>query len=566
MKAFWGIALLAIVISSKAQTNGAYYRVNFVNKSGSPYSVNEPEQFLSQRAIERRNKMGIAVNESDIPVVQAYLDGIKATGASIINTSKWFNSATIFVTDTSVINSITSLDYVISVDKTKPWLPQRKKKPMKSGTQSLSTNVFSLSAQVLLGKHFQYFSKRILTDYGNGFNQANMIGVDYLHNNGFKGEGMVIAVLDAGFYHVNTLHMFDSLRSTGRILGYYDFVMPGNNLFEESTHGMQVLSTMGGNIPGLLVGTAPHASYWLLRSEDAGSEYVIEEDNWIAAAEFADSVGADVINSSLGYTDFDDIVSSHTYEQLDGNTTRVTRGADMAASKGILVVNSAGNSGNDSWLHIGAPADADSILTIGAVDSYGNFASFSSHGPSYDGQVKPTVAAQGQGTYVVSTSDGVYPGNGTSFSSPVLAGAVTCLWQANPTLSNMEVIEVVKKSGSQFANPDSLLGYGIPNMAVAHMISGGVSIEQNTSENKLLVNPNPFTSEIDMIVYATKSMTATISLIDGNGKDVFTREDIALKSGYNYTLLEIPSSIPSGMYILGIKTSSWKTSTKLIKN
>ncbi len=262
---------------------------------------------------------------------------------------------------------------------------------------------------------------------------------------------------------------------------------------------MSVLSTMAGNVPGLLVGTAPGASYWLLRSEDAGSEYVVEEDNWIAAAEYADSVGADVINSSLGYTDYDDNNQSYTYADMDGNTARVTRGADIAASKGILVVNSAGNSGNNFWRYIGAPADADSIITVGAVNSLGIIASFSSLGPTSDGRVKPTVCGQGEGTYVVSSADGVYPGNGTSFSSPVMAGAVTCLWQANPSFNNMELIDAIKRSASRYSSPDSLYGYGIPNMAVAHMVLSGQELPTSDNENFMMANPNPFTEEIDVI-------------------------------------------------------------------
>jgi hypothetical protein len=360
--------------------------------------------------------------------------------------------------------------------------------------------------------------------------------------------------------------MFDSLHNSARLLGHKDFVNPGNNLFEESTHGMSVLSTMAGNVPGSLVGTAPHASYWLLRSEDASSEYVIEEDNWVAAAEFADSVGADVINSSLGYTRFDDPATSHTYNQMDGNTCRVSRGADIAASKGILVVNSAGNSGNDSWRYISAPADADSILTIGAVDSYGNIAYFSSLGPSADGQVKPTVCAQGQGTFVVSSSDGVYPGNGTSFSSPVMAGAVACLWQANPTFNNMQVIESIKQSSSRYSMPDSMYGYGVPSLVIAHMILSGGEFEQPGNNNSLMANPNPFSEEIDLVMYVSAGMTANIQLSDNNGKIVWSTENYSLKHGYNYLLVNNLSKLASGVYILRVNSDTWAESTKLIKN
>jgi hypothetical protein len=568
MKLITSIVLIFFcIVSAEAQTYGAMYRVQFANKNGSPYSVNSPQAFLSQRAIDRRTHQGISITDNDIPVNQTYLDGVSATGAIIFNKSKWFNTAVILVTDTSIIPTIEALSYVSGVEKIKPWLQQKKKKTKERGGNSFDGLLEAgINASIEALESNNNLHQRILLDYGNGFNQANMLGVDYLHGLGYMGEGMVIAVLDAGFYHVDQLSMFDSLHNSARLLGHKDFVNPGNNLFEESTHGMSVLSTMAGNVPGSLVGTAPHASYWLLRSEDASSEYVIEEDNWVAAAEFADSVGADVINSSLGYTRFDDPATSHTYDQMDGNTCRVSRGADIAASKGILVVNSAGNSGNDSWRYISAPADADSILTIGAVDSYGNIAYFSSLGPSADGQVKPTVCAQGQGTFVVSSSDGVYPGNGTSFSSPVMAGAVACLWQANPTFNNMQVIESIKQSSSRYSMPDSMYGYGVPSLVIAHMILSGGEFEQPGNNNSLMANPNPFSEEIDLVMYVSAGMTANIQLSDNNGKIVWSTKNYSLKHGYNYLLVNNLSKLASGVYILRVNSDTWAESTKLIKN
>ena len=376
---------------------------------------------------------------------------------------------------------------------------------------------------------------------------------------------MVIAVLDAGFYRVDSLDMFDSLRLQNRLLGTVDFVKPGNNVFKESTHGMGVLSTMAGNVPGLLVGTAPKASYWLLRSEDAGSEFIIEEDNWIAAAEFADSVGADVINSSLGYTRFDLPEQSHTYQQLDGNTTRISRGADIAAKKGILVVNSAGNSGNDSWHYIGAPADADSILTVGAVDANGLIASFSSFGYSADNQVKPSVCAQGQGTYVVSVSDGTYPGNGTSFSSPVMAGAVTCLWQANRNFNNMQIIDAVIRSANQYNNPDSSYGYGIPNLALAHLILSGSNPLSNNKE-EVAIFPNPFDNELDCFFSSNENAKANIEIHDLQGKKVFIRENIKVFNGNNHLFINNLDPLSKGNYIIRITLPNKVITKQIVKN
>jgi len=561
---FFFLPLILTTLFAQSQTSGAMYRVEFTDKNNSPYSIGNPQEFLTQRAIDRRTRMDIPINQSDIPVVQNYLNGIAAKGAVIHNCSRWFNSATVFVSDTSVIPSIQALSYVAAVVKIKPYLEIRKNKPFKEGTQYTFENPGQGSDNKV--QQSILLEKAPIIDYGHGFNQANMIGADYLHRLGYKGDHMVIAILDAGFYHVNTLSMFDSLRNDGRLLGYKDFVLPGNNLFEESNHGMAVASTIVGNVPGTLVGTAPHSSVWLLRSEDASSEYIVEEDNWIAAAEFADSVGADVINSSLGYTDFDDDSQSHTYAMMDGNTTRITRGADIAASKGILIVNSAGNSGNDSWHYIGAPADADSIITVGAVDKAGNFASFSSFGPSSDQQIKPTVCAQGEGPYVVSTSDGVYPSNGTSFSSPIMAGAVTCLWQANPTLSNMEIIDMVKQSGSHFTKPDSMFGYGIPSMVIAHMLASGNQFVRPDSGNLLMANPNPFNAEIDVVVLSESSMVVQLSMVNNSGKIHWSADNYQLKPGYNYLLISNLAKLSSGLYFLRVQSDVWSDTIKLLKN
>jgi serine protease AprX len=316
------------------------------------------------------------------------------------------------------------------------------------------------------------------------------------------------------------------------------------------------------------VGTAPKAFYWLLRSEDTGSEFPIEEDNWIAAAEFADSVGADVINSSLGYTVFDDDNMSHTYEQMDGNTCRVTIGADLAVSKGMIVVNSAGNSGNDNWKYVGAPADGDSVLAIGAVDASGNYASFSSIGPTYDGRTKPDVVAQGQDTYVVSSDGNVNTSNGTSFASPVLAGLVTCLWQANPNKKNTDIIDAIKKSASQYNTPDKYLGYGIPNFPVAHKILSGFTAYNKPGENSFNLYPNPFSSELMVILNVLNIDNANIEIIDLKGKLVYTKENIVLYKGCNYILIDNLDKLIKGTYIVRVRTtiSGTSFSHKLIKS
>lgn len=566
------LTLLFIVLTMSgaiwAQSPGARYRIQFTDKHNSPYSLSNPQAYLSARAIQRRTNQGISINESDLPVNPAYIDSIVSRGAVVLNKSKWLNSATVLIADSTDIPQIEALTFVSSVQKTNPYATKSKHK--RGGGNAFEEIVFPVSnnySDMLVSSNYKNEAFKIQYDYGQGLNQASMLGVDYLHSMGFNGQGMIIAVLDAGFYHVNVITLFDSLRNSGRLLGVRDFVNPmSGDPFEESTHGMAVLSTMAANSPGLLVGTAPGASYWLLRSEDAGSEYIIEEDNWIAAAEFADSVGADVINSSLGYTDFDDGVLSHTYQDLDGNTARATRGADIAASKGILVVNSAGNSGNDPWRYIGVPSDADSVLAVGAVDQYGVYASFSSIGPSADGRVKPNVTAQGLGTWVGSVSGDVYPGSGTSFSSPVMAGAVTCLWQANPTFNNMQIIDALQRSANQYSNPDSLYGYGIPNLAIAHMVLSGQTIEKPVDNNLVMVNPNPFEDGLDLIVYSSAVQTIKVELLDASGRVVFSKENQRQIIGYNYIMISGLGSLGSGFYVVRVSGTDWTVSNKILKN
>jgi subtilisin family serine protease len=305
-----------------------------------------------------------------------------------------------------------------------------------------------------------------VSDYGDAYNQLEMLGGNKLHREGYTGEGMTIAVIDAGFYKVDELAVFSDLQN--QILSTYDFVDGNSNVYDDHTHGMMVLSTMGGK--GEMTGTAPEANYILLRTEDVFSENLIEEYMWVCAAEYADSAGADIINSSLGYTTFDDALQNHTYEDMDGETAPISIGAGIAFSKGIIVVNSAGNSGNSSWNFIGAPADNFDVLSVGAVDENEEFASFSSYGPNADGALKPNVVAQGKNTVIISSSDTVRTGSGTSFSSPITAGMVACLWGAQPNQTPETVKDAIYKSADRYLNPDNQFGYGVPDYFSAYQI------------------------------------------------------------------------------------------------
>ncbi len=519
------LSTLALLLSTLTFTQVApdKYWVKFTDKNNSPYSIDNPLQFLSQRAIDRRLKQNIPVVENDIPVNQSYIDSVKAAGATVLTVSKWFNSVTVYAADQSIIDIINSYSFVLSTQKIGQGISSTETKPFfenesfdtivkpNTGIKSLLSNVY---------------------DYGQALNQIQMLNGDSLHNLGYDGDGIVIAVLDAGFLNVNSLSAFDSLWNNGQILGWRDFVSPQNpNIFNSHYHGCMVLSTMGANLPGQMVGTSPKASFWLLRTEDAATEYLIEELNWVSGAEFADSLGADVINSSLGYTEFDDPSQNHTYADMDGNTTTITIGADIAASKGILVCNSAGNSGGSAWQYIGAPADGDSVFSIGAVTASGSYASFSSTGPTSDGRLKPNVVAQGSGSTIISPWSGnVSSGSGTSFSSPITAGMVACLRQANPAKSNIEIMTAVEQSSSLYTNPTQQMGYGIPDYVLA---------------NTILSTPDTLNVQLQLKVFLEGAY-------NGTGMDTQLNSLIPLQQPYNqppfnYQGDESVTEIPEGV-------------------
>lgn len=532
-----------------------YYRfaVYFTDKGiNSPYSIENPSQFLSQRAIERRARYNIAITEADIPVYPAYLNGIASISSDIkiVNRSRWFNFAMIGTYDSSLVTAIQVLPYVSEVTLlyrgSYPLKPNQGAAPT-SGTKSVGGDISSLN-------------------YGSAKIQNEMIGVDYLHRKGYLGQDMHIAVLDAGFKNVNLIQAFDHLRNDQRILGTWDFVANDSSVYEDNSHGTNVLSCMAAFIDGKMLGTAPLASYWLLRTEDAATETIIEEYNWLCGAEFADSVGADLINSSLGYTTFDGGIGDHTYADLNGNTAIATKAADIAAGKGILVVNSAGNSGNSGWKYIGVPADGDSVLAVGAVRSDREKAGFSSFGPSADGRIKPNVAAMGQGSIVVGTMGEITPANGTSFSGPIMCGAVACFWQKYRDSNNMEIIRKVEKSASLFSSPNDALGYGIPNFGVADMIMSQVNFEDYFLNQELKIYPNP-TGENTLYVdyYAQYSEPILLQIHNAKGKRIYSQEIQVHQKTFNTFTIAIENRFSNGIYTLTIHSSSHTFSAKFVK-
>ena len=401
---------------------------------------------------------------------------------------------------------------------------------------------------------------QVATDfnYGNTANQIEMIKGDYLHQQGFTGAGMQIAVIDAGFPNVNTLAAFQRIRDNNQILGGYDFVDRSTNFYSGHNHGTNVLSDIAGYIDGQFVGTAPDASYYLFRTEDAANEVPLEESLWVEAAERADSLGVDVINTSLGYTTFDNSNYNYSYADMNGTTAFITRGAEIGVSRGMILVNSAGNSGNDSWKYIGAPADAPSVFSVGAVNATKTIASFSSFGPTADNRVKPDVLAHGQNVYVIDHVSG-FPktSNGTSFSSPIMTGVVACFWQAFPNANNTEIMQRIRESADRYSNPHEQYGYGIPNFQNAY--NAVLNIDKEKFINGVSVYPNPLNNRFS--IQATKTIDITslsIQIYNVIGKKVFEKK--SLKSN----TIDV-SSLKSGIYILKIMNETQHKTIKLVK-
>jgi len=455
------------------------YLVYFRDKAASPYSVSQPQAFLSARSVQRRTKQGIAVKPRDLPVNPAYVAQVRAVpGVQVWYTSRWLNAAVVMC-DASVLPTVLALPCV----RTSGALnrPATQPTPVKLEPEEPITALSRTSGTP--------------ADYGIAFGQADMLGAVAMHDAGFRGEGMQIAVFDAGFPGVNTTTPFASLLADGRVASTFNFVDKNTNVYLRDGHGTNCLSTMAANQTGTFIGTAPKATYRLCITEDTGSENPIEEANWLLAAEYADSCGVDVISSSLGYTTFDNPALSHTYADMNGRNTIAAQAATVAARVGMLVVNAAGNDGNGGWRYIGAPADADSIISVASVSAALTRSGFSSYGPSADGRIKPDLAAQGGSAAIVSTSGTPVRGNGTSFACPILAGMAAGFWQANPGLTAQQVISYLKQSATQAKAPDNSLGWGIPNFAKANELANPFVPLTDIS-----IYPNPLADGQDLLL------------------------------------------------------------------
>ena len=497
MKRVFLFLLTSFFVISESQAQLTRYLVKFKNKGGTPFTINNPIQYLSQRAIDRRTKYGIAIDSTDLPVTPSYITQIKnVPNVTLLNVSKWANAVTIQTTDPNAITSINGFSFV----QGSIGIGGRFASPVSINKYNNAESLSTLSTARTEGTLSDYYN------YGaSSFNEIHLHNAEFLHNIGLRGQGMQIAMLDNGFnnYTAANFDAFDSINTNNQVLGTWDFVANNSNVSDDGNHGMSCFSIIAANIPGQFIGKAPKANFWLYQTEDNSSEYPIEEFNWACGAERADSSGTDIISSSLGYgIQFSGGIPDYPRSFFDGNTTISAQAADLAAKKGILVFIAAGNEGNNPSFHfILTPADADSAVTVGAVDVNGVVGGLSSYGPSADGQIKPDVASVGINARIETNTGSVGFGNGTSFACPNMAGMGTCLWQGFPEFNNMKIVKAIQKAGSIFSNPDDRIGYGIPNIKTAFANLLVDFATSNATINTCNVTLNWTSKDVDAMKY-----------------------------------------------------------------
>ena len=538
MKKLLLVVAILCIQQSFAQNQDAW--VIFADKENVEASLADPILIMTQEAIDRKTLQGTPIDERDVPINENYVTQIKnASGITVLSKSKWMNCVYI-IGSQSNIEALLDLPFVTNVEYADTSLNLFPGAPIE--------NKFALEEA----------NQRINYNYGSAANQIEMLSGDYLHELDYTGEGMIVAVLDAGFPSIDTNPGFQKMRDENRILGTYDFEARTENVDGTSSHGFNTSSDIGGFLQDEFVGTAPQASFYFFVTEYTPTETPAEEAWWVEALERSDSLGVDVVNTSLGYRVFDNPNYDYSYEDLNGQTTFSARGANIAFDKGMILVTSAGNGGNTSFPTVGTPGDSPGTLTVGAVSSNGNYASFSSIGPTVDGRIKPDVMAQGASAAVISTSGGVDFSSGTSFSSPIMAGVVTCLWQARLQTPNGTIMQIVRESANLYNNPTDEMGYGIPNFEDAYAALQQLGLEDEFLMSNFALYPNPVTSKIN-ISFPEEISNATFTIYSILGNKVLSTE---ISRSLNSVNME---ALNSGMYIASINSNNKQISFKIIK-
>ena len=532
------LLLLAFLVSSASFSQEDAW-VYFNDKPNAQFYLDNPLEMLSQRALDRRNAQGISLVLNDVPVHQPYIDAIiSQVGIEVKAKSKWLNCL-------HVRGSIEAIQGLISLNFVSQVI---------FANDSLNAKNFNFSQNSSINKNLDV---QATFPYGNSANQIEMLNGHLLHQQNFTGTGKIIAVLDSGFINVDTATPFQRLFTNNLILGGYNYVSRNENVYSLHNHGTLVLSCMAGFVQDELVGTAPDANYYLYVTEDVTSENPVEESNWVEAAEEADRVGVDIITSSLGYFGYDNPSYSHTYSDMTGDANFASKGANIAFSKGIVVVASAGNDGASGEPHVGVPAEATNVLAIGAVKFDESYATFSSIGPSFDNRIKPDLMAQGQSVKIANTSGNVVNGSGTSFSGPIMAGMIASFWQAVPTLTNQQVVAFVKQSADRFLTPNEQFGYGIPDFQLA-LNNALLSVNENVKYD-FVVYPNPVTTNFS-IRFPNNLVDVNLVLYNNLGQVILEKNNLISDENINL------ESLNSGIYFYKIASANGVHSGKLLKN
>lgn len=540
------ITLLLIVGVAYSQIAPDRYWVQFTDKNNTPYSIDRPEEFLSERSIQRRIKYGVALDEKDIPVNPSYIEAVENAGATILNPSKWLNGVTIETNSESVLNAIEKLPFV---KKTRALHDEPLKQMIKNESFMYEMNAESVVDMDVVRGH-----------YGKAQTQIELLNGIALHDMGYQGEGMWIGICDSGYEGADVHDVFQNMRDENRLLGTKDFVYKNGIVYSDDHHGTACLGLMAGYMPGTYVGTAPKASYFLCRTENINSENIIEEYNWVSAAEYMDSIGIDMISTSLGYISFDNPEASHAYSDFDGKTCIITIGAEIASSRGILCVAAAGNEGDNDFPYVGGPGDGKNVLTVGGVKADGTRAGFSSIGPTYDGRIKPDVMSFAYAVTVASPGNNFYEGNGTSFAAPSLAGMLACYWQARKDAPEGKIREIIKKSSNNYSSPNNEYGYGIPDFEKALDMLNLENCDIFDEKPLFYVYPNPSNGMVNFNL--NYDVNVIVQVFDMLGKVIYISDN---HNGDMTELNAFLSNLNEGVYMIKALGDKNIFTTKLVK-
>ena len=537
--------LIALCTGAFAQIGPDLYFIEFTDKNNTPYSLDNPQEYLSQRAIDRRQAQNIAIDSLDLPVNPSYITALQELGLEIVNPTKWLNGTTVRTNDYNLVLQARNLPFVKSTPRFEIDTVETAKKVDK--TMMVTGN--RPSTNILAPKYSD-------SEYGYSYNQIALHNGHLLHAEGYKGEGMLIAVTDGGFTNADQMRSLEYLRNSGRIVATRDFAYGNSSVYGHHVHGSMVLSIMAGYLPGEYIGCAPEADYILITSECDDYEEIIEEFNWVSAIEYADSMGADLANVSLGYVDFDSERYNHSRNDMDGHTNPSSIAATIAASRGMMIVVAAGNSGQDENGHvwIGAPSDAYDIVTVGAIDVHEDCAPFSSYGFVEANRIKPDIASVGWDTYVDYVNDSIAVGSGTSFATPLSTGLIACFWQKFHDKTSAEIREALF-SATRPTNPiwdeDTTLITGTPNIftgrgIVDFEVASNLLSEITEAHTSFGIElyPNP-TSDI-VTINLNSDKKAQLSIFSSDGRLLDYKKNVSHEAKYNF------AKYPAGKYIVSL--------------